>query len=86
MLESYVSEVEISQSRTLAEFIEWFEQKLSITKEYRDELKEQNILHKGVAKEFYEELFPLYCLLQRKQQEWQGVRITYIPRNQKVPE
>ena len=54
MLESYVSEVEISQLRTLEEFIEWFEQKLEITKEHREELKKQNILHEGIAKIFYE--------------------------------
>ncbi|MCX5694749.1 MAG: hypothetical protein NT014_06505 [Candidatus Omnitrophica bacterium] len=83
MLEDYLTETELSQARTPEEFIKWFEQKLAITKDYREELKNQNILHKGIAKNFYEELFPLYHLLQRKQQEWQGVRITYIPRNQK---
>ncbi len=44
MLERYLTESEISQSRTLKDFIEWFDQKLAITKEHREELKKQNIL------------------------------------------
>ncbi len=77
-LENCLTENEISQHRTAGEFIKWFEQKLAITKEYREELKEQNILHKGIAKKFYEELFPLYRLAQRKKDEWDDVKITYV--------
>ncbi|MEW6171033.1 MAG: hypothetical protein AB1472_05710 [Candidatus Omnitrophota bacterium] len=77
-----MNENEISQPRTPKEFIEWFEQKLEITKGYREELKKQNILHEGIAKKFYEELFPLYRLLQHKVEEWHDVRIEYIPGDQ----
>ncbi len=82
MLESYVSEVEISQLRTLEEFIEWFEQKLEITKEHREELKKQNILHEGIAKIFYEELFPLYRLAQHKKGSWCDVKVMCVLGNQ----
>jgi len=82
MLEKYLTESEISQSRTLKEYIEWFDQKLAITKEYREELKKQNILHEGIAKKFYEELFPLYRLAQHKRKEWGNVKVTCVLGNQ----
>jgi len=77
-----MSKAEISQPRTPKEFIEWFEQKLEITKEHREELKKQNILHEGIAKIFYEELFPLYRFLQHKEEEWHDVKIEHISGNQ----
>ncbi|HAH21599.1 MAG: hypothetical protein A2Y00_05640 [Omnitrophica WOR_2 bacterium GWF2_43_52] len=74
-LENYINKEEISIPRTPEEYILWFEGKLQITKEQREELKTQNILHKGVAKYFYEELFPLYRLLQNKSKTWKGAQI-----------
>jgi len=68
--EKYFNEGEIELSRTAEEFIRWFEGKLAITKEKREELREQNLLHVGIAKIFYEELFPLYRFLQNKREEW----------------
>ncbi|MFA4991290.1 MAG: hypothetical protein WC569_01755 [Candidatus Omnitrophota bacterium] len=82
MLKSYINKNEISQPKTPNEFIEWFEQKLKITKNHREELKKQNILHEGIAKKFYEELFPLYRFLQHKAEEWHDVKINYSPGNQ----
>lgn len=82
MLEKYLSETEVSQTRTLKDFIKWFDQKLAITKEHMEELKKQNILHEGIAKNFYEELFPLYRLVQHKKEEWGDVKITYSLGNQ----
>jgi len=79
--EQYINEGEISQSRTAEEFICWFEKKLAITKERRD-LKRQNLLHKGIAKEFYEELFPLYRLLQNKAEDWKKEKFTPVIGNQ----
>ncbi|MBU4377427.1 MAG: hypothetical protein KKD29_08175 [Candidatus Omnitrophica bacterium] len=76
--EEYIKEDEISQPRTPKEFNDWFGKKLEITKELREELKTQNILHQGVAKIFYEELFPLYRLLQNKLEEWKDVRFKPI--------
>jgi len=82
MFEDCLSETEISHLRTPGEFIKWFELKLDVTKDHREELKEQNILHKRIDKKFYEELFPLYRLLQRKAAEWHDVGIKYVAGNQ----
>jgi len=81
-LENYINAEEISTPRTPNEYILWFEKKLKITKTLREELKSQNILHQGIAKIFYEELFPLYRLLQNKLQEWKNARFTPIIGNQ----
>ena len=78
----WINKDEISHARTAEEYILWFENKLKITKERREELKESNILHKGIAKIFYEELFPLYRLLQNKLKEWSDVRFRPIIGNQ----
>jgi hypothetical protein len=82
MFEDYISRDEISQSRTTKEFINWFGEKLEILKGHREELKKQNLLHQGLAKIFYEELFPLYRLLQHKIEEWHDVKVTCILGNQ----
>jgi hypothetical protein len=73
-LEQYISKDEILQSRTPSEYIVWFEEKLNIIRQRRDELKEQIILHQGIAKYFHEELFPLYRLLQNKLKVWEQVK------------
>lgn len=80
--EKYIKKEEISQPRTPGEYIDWFERKLKITKKRREDLKIQNILHKGIAKYFYEELFLLYRLLQNKSKTWQGSSFTPIIGNQ----
>lgn len=81
-LENYINEKEISLPRTPDEYISWFEEKLKITKEFREELKIQCILHKGIAKYFYEELFPLYCLLKNKSKAWEKNKFIPIVGNQ----
>ena len=73
-LEEYINKDEISQLRTPQEYVNWFEKKLAITKKLKEELGIQNLLHKGIAKDFYEELFPLYRLLQNKLKEWKGMK------------
>ncbi len=82
MLEDYLSEDEASQARSPKEFIKWFEQKMDLTKNHGEALKEQNILHEGIAKKFYEELFPLYRLIQRKEDAWYDVMVEYAPGDQ----
>jgi len=79
--EQYINKEEISQPRTAEEFICWFEKKLSITNERR-ELRRQNLLHEGVAKIFYEELFPLYRLLQNKAGDWEREKFMPVIGNQ----
>ena len=80
--ENYINKEEISIPRTPKEYILWFEGKLKITKERREELKTQNILHKGIAKYFYEELFPLYRLIQNKSTIWGNAKFISIVGNQ----
>lgn len=81
-LENYIRAEEIFLPRTPNEYIIWFEEKLEITKKHREELKAQNILHKGIAKYFYEELFPLYRLLQNKSKTWGQAKFIPIIGNQ----
>ena len=73
-LEDFMSKDEIAQSRMPEEYISWFEGKLNIIKQRREELKQQNILHQGVSKYFHEELFPLYRLLQNKLEDWEQAK------------
>ena len=80
--ENYINKKEISIPRTPKEYILWFEGKLRITKERREEFKTQNILHKGIAKYFYEEMFPLYRLLQNKSKTWERSRFSPVIGNQ----
>ena len=77
-LEDYLTKEEISKPRTPKQFVNWFEEKLSVTKQLRHDLLKQNILHEGIAKYLYEELFPLYRLLQNKLEEWNDVKFTPI--------
>lgn len=81
-LEQYIDEEDISQKRTAEEFIFWFETKLAVTKQKRMELDEQNLLHQGIAKIFFEELFPLYRLLQSKVTDWRGEKFKPVIGNQ----
>ncbi len=79
--EQYINKEEISKPKTAKEFICWFEKKLSITKEHI-KLKRQNLLHEGIAKIFYEELFPLYRLLQNKAEDWEKEKFMPVIGNQ----
>ena len=64
------------------EYISWVEGKLNIIRNRREEFKEQNILHQGIAKYFHEELFPLYRLLQNKLEDWKQIKFLPIIGNQ----
>jgi len=79
--EEYIKENEISQPRTPQEYVDWFKEKLAITKTLKEELETQNLLHEGIAKKFYEELFPLYLLLQNKLVEWDRIKVKPIMSN-----
>jgi len=78
-LENYINVQEISQPRTPAEYILWFEEKLKINRELKEELREQMLLRKGKMSEyFYNELFPLWRLLQNKREDWEQVKFVPI--------
>jgi len=82
MLENYITVEETSQLRTPEQFVNWFEGKLSTIHSQKNDLQKQIILHKDIAKFFYEELFPLYRLLQNKQEEWSDVKFSPVKGSQ----
>lgn len=69
MLESIISSDEIQRDRTPVMFGEWFDAFLEKTRVDRSN-REQILLRQGIAKPVYEEVFPLYRLLNHKRTEW----------------
>ncbi|MFH1422379.1 MAG: hypothetical protein ABIH42_06675 [Planctomycetota bacterium] len=78
-----MSKDEIEQSRNANEYISWFESKLEVTRQlnrkesaYKDFLLRNTTVNNKktlLIKKFYEELFPLYRLIQSKRMEWNNV-------------
>jgi hypothetical protein len=82
-LESIVSVVEIETWRSPQTFLNWFDGLLSTIHAVDDaELRRQLLLHRGLAKKIYEEVFPLYRLVQYKQHQWSSVSVRNILGNQ----
>ncbi len=83
--EHYINDLEIAEPRSSAQFIKWYESKLQLI---RDELEgkridsKQMLLHEGIAKIFYEELYPLYKLIQQKEKQWTEISIVPVVGNQ----
>ena len=77
-LESIVSISDIESTRLPAEFVAWFDSLLTqIHESDDDELsKEVFLRNTNLSKRFYEELFPLFALLEKKKDEWTDVKIT----------
>lgn len=69
MLEDFISAEEIQRARTPEEFIAWFEQYLNGPGS-DNQHREQILLRRGIAKTMYEEVFPLYRLLQHQREQW----------------
>ncbi len=67
---------------TPQQFVGWFDQKLAESR--RREFRRSALLHEreGGWKLFYEELFPLYRLLQKKLLDWSDVEFKPLPGNQ----
>jgi len=81
MLESIISADEIQRDRTPATFVAWFDAFLEKTRVDRSN-REQILLRQGIAKPVYEEVFPLYRLLQQKQAEWSDRKFRNVLGNQ----
>jgi hypothetical protein len=64
--EQIISKSEIEQFRTTLEFIQWVDLKLKLFKKYRRQIKEQELLRKGISKQFWGEVYPLYLLLKKQ--------------------
>ncbi len=77
-LEQYISKGEISKPRTVEEFIRWIDEKHAVLRNRRLPLNEQNLLRHGIAKIFYEEILPLYCLLKNKACDWHEERFKLV--------
>lgn len=76
-----ISKDEIEIFRRPSEYIQWFDSHLETTGRDRAHRREA-LQHKGIFKQFYEELFPLYSLLKHKQQEWKESRFRNVLGNQ----
>lgn len=72
-----ISNEEIETFRKPIEYLQWFESHLDTTGRDRRN-REDALLHKGIFKQFYEELFPLYSLLRHKCQEWKESRFRNV--------
>lgn len=82
-LESIVTMNDIETQRIVADFISWFEEILArIRIESDAELREQVLMRSELAKIFYEELFPIYRLMQIKVAEWSDVAVVPVVGNQ----
>lgn len=68
---------EIQTFRTPADFIRWFEAYLERTRVDR-RYKSEILLRKGIAKEVYEEVYPLYRMLQFFGEEWKDCRFRNV--------
>ncbi len=72
-----ISKDEISIFRRPSEFIKWFGSHLETTGRDRAD-REDALQHKGIFKQFYEEVFPLYSLLKHKQRDWSNSRFRNV--------
>ncbi len=72
-----ISNEEIETFRKPIEYLQWFESHLDTTGRDRRNM-EDALLHKGIFKQLYEELFPLYSLLRHKCQEWKESRFRNV--------
>ncbi len=72
-----ISNEEIETFRKPIEYIQWFGSHLDTIGRDRRNM-EDALLHRGIFKQFYEELFPLYHLLRHKCQEWKESRFRNV--------
>jgi hypothetical protein len=83
-IESLTSPADMETSRAPSEYITWYDGLLDkIWQIDDDELSEQVLMRTGLAKRFYEELFPLFALLRHKKDDWGTSRISPALGNQK---
>jgi hypothetical protein len=76
-LEEIITIEEICSPRTPTQFLEWFEAKLREIKK-TDGINDQVILREGIGKFFYEEVFPLFRLLQNKKDAWRNLKFKNV--------
>lgn len=64
--EQIIPKSEIEQFRTTSEFIQWIDSKLELFRKHREQIKKQELLRKGISKQFWGEVYPLYLLLKKQ--------------------
>jgi hypothetical protein len=64
--EQIVNKLEIEQFRRPAEFIRWVELKLELFKKHREQIKNLDLLRKGISGKFWGEIYPLYLFLKKQ--------------------
>lgn len=77
MIENIINEQEIQKYRSPDEFVRWFEsclRRINRVKDYRKQI----LLREGIAKQLFEEVFPLYRLLSRRKRRWREKRFINI--------
>lgn len=77
-MDDIISREEIQISRRPSEFLQWFEDFLGKANADRDIYKEDILLRKGIAKVIYEEVFPLYRMLQVFGTEWEQFKFKNV--------
>lgn len=73
--------LDLSTFRSPAEYLAWFETVQTLINE-DPKNKEAALLHQGDYKYFYEEIFPLTCLLRAQKQEWPTARFRHVKGSQ----
>jgi hypothetical protein len=81
MVENYITVDDIQRFRRPADFVSWFFRKLDEINS-GEGVREQILLRQGIAKVVFEEVYPLYRLLQNKGSEWNEIEFRNVVGNQ----
>ena len=82
-VEEIITKDEIETPRSFEGYVTWFEQKIQRINATSDpELRKQSLCAIGIFKWFYEEGWPIYELLKKKQNEWDVTVIRCLVGNQ----
>ena len=80
--EQIISKSEIEKFRTPTEFISWIDSKLELFRKHRKQIKEQELLRKGISKQFWGEIYPLYLFFKKQTLLGQNFKVKNIIGNQ----
>src|SRR6266481_3256212 len=81
MVEDYITVDDIQRFRRPDDFVSWFFRKLDEINS-GEGVRKQILLRQGIAKVVFEEVYPLYRLLQNKGSEWNEIEFRNVVGNQ----
>ena len=81
MVENYIALDDIQRFRSPVDFVSWFSQKLDKINS-GENVREQILLRRGIAKLVFEEVYPLYRLLQIRGSQWNQIHFRNVDGNQ----